>query len=247
MKQTKNLVMTPDGRKFFTNLDQDIHTTYGVLRKEELKGAEVGDTLQSNIGKKFFFLDPGFKDHYSRMKRTAQIIHLKDAGYILATTLVGRESKVLDAGAGSGYLAVFLARYVKKVYTCDIRDDHLDTVRHNVDYMGMKNIEVIKQDVYERIRQKNLDLIVFDLPEPHRALANASKALKPGAFLVIYNPCITQVTAFLDELDKHPEFLYLKTVELIHRDWEAKGKKVRPDNKAIGHTGFLCFCRKLRK
>lgn len=247
MKKKKKFVLSPDGKKFFTDMDQDIHTTYGVLSKEEMKKAKDGDFVKTHKGKKFFMHTPRFFDYYSKMKRAAQIMQLKDSGYILAHTLVGKDSRVLDAGAGSGFLSIFLSRYVKKVFTCDIRDDHLKVVRENVQFLGIKNIEVLKQDVYEQIKQRNLELIALDLPEPHLALRNASKALKPGGFLVAYNPCITQINTFVDALEEFPELTHTKTIELIHRKWEVKGKKVRPDNRNIGHTGFMCFVRKIGK
>ena len=48
---------------------------------------------------------------------------------------------------------------------------------------------------------------------------------------------------FVNTLDE--SFAYLKTSEIIEREWEVKERKVRPRSQAIGHSGFITFARKL--
>jgi len=52
---------------------------------------------------------------YNKMKRAPQVILPKDIGIIIAYSGVNRESVCVDAGTGSGWLAVGLARIAKKV------------------------------------------------------------------------------------------------------------------------------------
>ena len=49
----------------------------------------------------------------------------KDIGIILANTDINKNSIVLDAGSGCGVTTIFLAKFVKKVYSYDIRKDFL--------------------------------------------------------------------------------------------------------------------------
>ena len=86
-------------------------------------------------------------------------------------------------------------------------------------------------------------MVVLDLPEPWKALESAEKSLKAGGFLVSYSPTIPQVMDFVNTLDE--SFAYLKTSEIIEREWEVKERKVRPRSQAIGHSGFITFARKL--
>src|SRR3989338_7188584 len=106
----KKGLITQQGRKFFArDLDEDVHTQHGFIKNEDLKKSKEGDTLKSNTGKEFFIFNPSFIDLYRKIKRDAQIIPLKDIGLIVAETGIGKETKVLDAGSGSGALACFLA------------------------------------------------------------------------------------------------------------------------------------------
>ena len=40
-------------------------------------------------------------------------------------------------------------------------------------------------------------------------------------------------------------FIHLKTIEIIEREWDVQGRKVRPKSQPIGHSGFLTFVRKI--
>ena len=173
------------------------------------------------------------------------MITLKDIGLIISETGIGKKSKVLDAGSGSGALACFLANLVKEVVTYEIRDDFIKIVKNNIDFLNLKNVKIKKKDIYDGIDEKDLDLIVLDLPEPWKALESARKALKPGAFLVSYSPTIPQVMDFVNKIREDDDFSYLKTSEIIEREWEVEQRKVRPRSQAIGHSGFITFVRKI--
>ena len=118
----------------------DFHTQYGFIKKEDLKKAKEGDLLKSNTSREFFVFNPSFIDLYRKIKRDAQIIPLKDIGLIIAETGINKESRILDAGSGSGALACFLAGIAKEVVTYEIREDFIEIVKSNVDFLGLKNI-----------------------------------------------------------------------------------------------------------
>ena len=109
----------------------------------------------------------------------------------------------------------------------------------------MKNIKVKNNDVYKEIDEKDFDAVILDVPEPWKAIENCSKALKAGGFLVSYSPSVPQVIDFVNAARKNEDFVYLKTVEIIEREWEVEDRKVRPKSKGIGHSGFLSFARKV--
>jgi tRNA (adenine57-N1/adenine58-N1)-methyltransferase len=50
---------------------------------------------------------------------------------------------------------------------------------------------------------------------------------------------------FVDKVRKNKNFAYIKTSEIIEREWEVEGRKVRPRSQAIGHSGFLSFVRRI--
>ena len=243
----KKILITKQGRKFYAkDLSQDLHTQYGFIRKEDLKKAKEGDLLKSNTNREFYIFNPQFIDLYRKIKRDAQIIPLKDIGFIIAETGINKSSKVLDAGSGSGALACFLAATAKEVITYEIREDFIEIVKSNIEFLGLKNVKIKNIDIYQKIDDKNIDVVILDLPEPWKAIENCSKALKAGGFLVSYSPSIPQIADFVNAIRKNEDFVYLKTLEVTEREWEVEDRKVRPKSKGLGHSGFLSFARKVK-
>ena len=243
----KKILITRQGRKFYAkDLGQDLHTQYGYVKKEELKKAKEGDLVKSNTGREFFIFNPSFIDLYRKIKRDAQIIPLKDIGLIIVETGINKSSRVLDAGSGSGALACFLAAIAKEVVTYEIREDFIEIVKSNIEFLNLKNIKIKNKDIYKEIDDKNIDAVILDVPEPWNAIENCAKALNPGGFLVSYSPSIPQVADFVNALRKNERFVYLKSVEITEREWEVEERKVRPKSSGLGHSGFLSFARKVQ-
>jgi len=239
------ILINKEGKKFFIeDIKKDFHTAYGFIKKADLK-KKSGAVVKTNKGEEFTILNADFLDYYKKIKRRAQIIILRDVGAIIANTGITKESIVLDAGSGSGALALFLSKIAKQVISYEIRDEHHEIVKKNIDFLGAKNIK-LKGDVYKKIDEKDIDVIVLDLPEPWKAVKNAKKALKPGGFLVNYSPCINSVMNFMDEIRKQDCFIAIKTIELQEIGWKVEEKAVRPVSKGIGHTGFLSFLRRIK-
>ena len=184
-----------------------------------------------------------FLDSLRRIKRGPAIILQKDIGIILANTSITKNSKVLDAGSGSGVLTVNLARFVKKVYSYDNRTDFLDIAKENAKKFGLKNITFRNLDVFEKIKDKNLDLITLDMKDSWKALEQVKKSLRKDGELVTYLPNITQVTEFVNKLDG--DFKLIKVVENIEREWVVDNIRARPEHQGLMHTGFLVFVRKV--
>jgi len=243
----KKILITNSGKRFFVReLNQDYHTQYGFVKKQDLKKAKQGRVLKTNKGTELKVFDPSFIDLYSKIKRGAQIIMPKDIGLIITETGIGKNSRVLDAGSGSGALACFLANIVKEVISYEIRKDFYKLVKNNIELLGLENIKLKNKDIYKtKPKEKNIDVIILDLPEPWKALDNVKGSLKPGGFLVTYSPSITQVMKTINKLNEMKEFAYIRTIEALEREWYIDGKKVRPRSDMIAHTGFLSFVRKV--
>lgn len=231
------------GKEYYVkDATQDFHCADGVITKQELAKKD-GSVVCTNTGKEFIMLTPTFFDHYKRIQRLAQIIPRKDIGQIITETGIGKKSIVVDAGAGSGALAIFLSHIVKKVKTYDIREDHLALVKKNCQRLGITNVTTVLHDIYTGIPDKNSDVITLDIPEPWKVLDHAAKSLKLGHFLVSYSPTIPQVSDFVTAVKNHPSFLHEKTVEILQREWEIDERKIRPFSQMMGHSGFLSFVR----
>ena len=237
--------MEKEGKTFYVqDLDKDFHSQFGFVSKKDFKRKD-GAILKTNTGKELMLFSPSFIDSYKRIKRGAQIITRKDIGLIVAETCINKDSKVVDAGAGSGALACFLANICKEVTTYDIREDFIKIVEKNKEFLNLKNLKIKNKNIYDGIDEKNIDLVTLDLPEPWLAIETAKKALKVGGFLVSYSPTIPQVIDFVNAIKKDKDFVHLKTTELIPREWEIEDRKVRPITTQTVHTGFLSFVRKI--
>ena len=157
---------------------------------------------------------------------------------------IGKNSKVVDAGTGSGWLASYLARVVApaKVVSYEIRKDFIKIARENLKWLEVKNVTIKNKNVYNGIQEKNLDLVTLDLPEPWQ-VKNLNKALKVGGYVVAYLLQMTQVTKFVNFLEKE-NFFIERIIEVNEREWEVKGKVARPKFQQLAHTAFLVFARR---
>ncbi len=180
---------------------------------------------------------------YRKLKRGPQVILPKDIGAIIGFSGVGKESICVDAGTGSGWLAVSLARIAKTVYSYDTREDFLAIAEKNRLMLGLDNLILKKGDVSKKIEEKEADVVTLDMPSSEKALSNAKKALKPGGCVVGYLPHMEQVKAFVMKLNSL-KFIDVYTVEVNVRDMLVREEGVRPSTKGIWHTAYLVFARK---
>ena len=92
-------LLLSEQKKFLVkDTSKDFHTRDGTIKSKDFNKSKV----KTNKKVEFSILDPQFIDFYEKIKRGAQIISLKDIGAIITETGINKESKVLDAGSGSG-------------------------------------------------------------------------------------------------------------------------------------------------
>jgi len=238
----REVTVVKEKQFFIEDLSKDFSTTYGSIRSSDLKKTGV---IKSSQDKEFRIFDASFIDMYKRMKRIPQIIPLKDIGFIIAKTGVGPDSIAIEGGSGSGALAMMLGRLCRKVYSYEIEKEHFDLAKENAATLGIKNIVFHNSSLYDKIVEKNADILCLDVPEPWKVIEKASKALKAGGFIVSYSPTIIQTADFVNALLPRDDFVHLKTVEVIEREWEVEKRKVRPRSKTIIHSGFISIGRKI--
>lgn len=227
---------------FVKNSTIDFNTEQGMIKSKEFKNKN--GLAKTSKGKKIKFAEAFFIDTYHRKKRGPQIITPKDIGTIITEMGLGKRSRVLDAGGGSGALSCFLANVCKEVYSYEIRKDFFKLVEENKKSLDLNNLTIKNKDVYTGIEEKELDAVILDVPEPWLALKQAEKALKLGGFLVSYQTSLVQVQRLFKEIKKKP-FIFVKTCETLQRNWKLEGRVVRPEIQMLGHTGWISFFRKV--
>jgi len=129
----------------------------------------------------------------------------------------------------------------------EIRHDFADLAKKNVArYFGAAPNWTIKiGDVAATLNEREIDRMIFDLPEPWQIIDAAWNALRPGGILLCYLPTILQVKALVDALRDDKRFACVETLETLMRFWHIKGMSVRPQHRMVAHTGFLTSSRRL--
>jgi len=201
--------------------------------------------MKIKIGKeRFTVVKPNMIDFLKKAKRGPQIIMPKDSGLIVSITGCSPGWKVVDAGTGSGFLSMFLANLGCTVYTYERKKEFYDIARKNVKNFGLKNVFLKNADITKGIKERNVDLVTLDMQNPEKVIKHAFKSLNSGGWLAIYSMHIEEVKRVYEELKKY-DFVDIKILENIQREWQSLGKLTRPKNYMLAHTGFLTFARKM--
>ncbi|MCD6403525.1 MAG: tRNA (adenine-N1)-methyltransferase [Candidatus Aenigmarchaeota archaeon] len=242
------VLLLAENEKYLVKVgNKKLNTNSGYINLKNLVGKKYGEKVTTHIGKKFVIVEPCLIDFMKKkLKRIPQIVSPKDASLILAYTGIRQNSVVLDAGSGSGFLAIFLAYYLPdgRIITYEKRKEYVEVVERNVKTLGLNNIEVRNRDIIEDgFDEKDIDLITLDMKDAEKVVKHAYKSLKHGGWLVIYSPYIEQVLKVKKEIQKR-NFTDVKVVESIVREWKVE-KYTRPSTLGIMHTGFLTFARKV--
>ena len=225
---------------------KDYNFDFGIIKKESLEKAKEGDIIESHIGKKIKVLKPYFIDFIEEAERGPQITHPKDIGIIISYTGISDGWKVLEIGAGSGILTMYLANSVKpngKVFSYEKRKEFYEIAKRNLERTGLiKYVDLKLKDGYE-FEEKELDMIVTDIPRPWEIIEKIYNSLKSGGFLVSLFPNMTSVKIMIENIKEY-DFFNTKIYEVFIREWISDKKVLKPVHKGILHTEFIILTRK---
>ena len=243
----ENLVLLiSDDSSYLVNItDEKINTSHGWIDLSKIRSKTFGSSVKSSTGKEFTIVKPNIIDILKkRVKRSAQVMLPKDIASIVANTGIMGDSLIVDAGTGTGYLAIFLAKLLPKsiIVTYESDKDFFEIAKKNMRLADVWNVKMKKLDVTKGIQEKNVDLVVLDLKTSSLAIKHAQKCLKAGGWLAIYSPTVDHLIRITKALKKF-KFTDMKIVENIEREWQST-KTVRPKTMGLMHTGFLTFVRK---
>lgn len=231
---------------YMINSDSDYHCKEGVIKKEDLLNTDT-NTVYSNLSREFLKFKASESDYAQKIKRGPQIITSKDLGYIIARTRVNKNSKIVEAGGGSGGATMFFASIVNSVHTYEIVEDHFNIIKYNLNKHNINNVNLTLGDLSEHIEnESDIDLLFLDMPEPKLILEKNLNSIKNGKFIVCYLPSISQIINLYSHILSRDD-LYLEEVsEVSIRNWKITNKISRPEHKKeIDHTAFLVFIRKV--
>jgi len=227
------------------------HTHRGWIVHDELIGLPEGSVVSTTAGLKFTAFIPLLSDYVLSMPRGATIVYPKDAAMIIGVADVYPGAHVLEAGVGSGALSLSILRAVGSDGTLDSferREDFAEIARSNVaDYFGSlpRQWSLTVGSVQDVASQKVYDRVILDMLAPWECVEMAARVLRPGGVFLAYVATTTQLSATAEALKSDGHFTEPESSETIVRGWHHEGLAVRPQQRMIGHTGFLIQSRRM--
>ena len=227
------------------------HTHKGWITHDDLIGLPEGSVVSTTAGLKFTAFVPLLADYVLSMPRGATIVYPKDAAMIIGVADIYPGARVLEAGVGSGALTLSLLRAVGdsgSVHSVERRQDFADNARANVEnYFGGApgNWKLDVGSVQEQEFVHQFDRVVLDMLAPWECIEMAAKVLRPGGVFLAYVATTTQLSATAEAIKSDGHFTEPESSETIVRGWHHEGLAVRPQQRMIGHTGFLIQSRRM--
>ena len=243
----------PKGKMYTFTITQgkEWHTHKGWIVHDDLVGMPEGSVVSTSAGLKFTAFKPLLGDFVLSMPRGATIVYPKDAAMIIGVADVYPGAHVLEAGVGSGALSLSILRAVGTEGTLDSferREDFAEIARSNVsNYIGAlpKQWSLTVGSVQDVASEKIYDRVILDMLAPWECVEMAARVLRPGGVFLAYVATTTQLSATAEALKGDGHFTEPESSETIVRGWHHEGLAVRPQQRMIGHTGFLIQSRRM--
>ena len=220
----------------------EFHTHRGVLRHDQLIGAEDGVVVEDSRGTRYQALRPLYADYMLSMPRGAAIIYPKDSAQILMWGDIFPGARVLEAGVGSGGLTTALLRAVGpegRVHSIERREDFAEVARENVEtFFGEPHPawQLTVGDFQEVAPtlspgEPAVDRVVLDMLAPWECVDAAAEVLVSGGVFLAYVATVTQLSRTAEALRDHGEFTEPYAWESFVRPWHLEGLAVRPEHR----------------
>lgn len=227
------------------------HTHKGWIVHDDLIGLPEGSVVSTSAGLKFTAFIPLLTDYVLSMPRGATIVYPKDAALIVGFADIFPGARVLEAGVGSGALTLSLLRAVGpngSVHSVERREEFAANATSNIEnYFGTRpsNWSIAIGSVQEQVFTQEFDRVILDMLAPWECVEMAAKVLRPGGVFMAYVATTTQLSATAEALKEDGHFTEPESFESMVRGWHHEGLAVRPQQRMIGHTGFLIFSRRM--
>jgi len=228
---------------------ESVQSHRGVLAHDDLIGRPWGSKVHTHTGSYYFLLQPSLHDILKETRRNTQIMYPKDIGYILVMMGIGPGSRVVEAGTGSGALAVALAWAVGpggQVISYEMRQEMQSLARKNLERVGLLERVTLKlRDITEGFDETGMDALFLDLTNPYDYLEQAYRLLRPGGQFGTILPTTNQVARLLSAFRQQP-FGFIEVCEIMLRFYKPVADRLRPTDRMVAHTGYLVFARAMQ-
>lgn len=230
---------------------REFSTKKGQIRHDDLIGQPEGTVVTSSLGGTYQVFRPLLHEYVVSMPRGAAIVYPKDAAQIVTMADIFPGARVVEAGAGSGSLTLYLLRAIGahgRLHSYELRDDFAEIARRNVTQIAgaePSNWSLTIGDVREAVSDEEIDRLILDLVDPWTCVPLAAERLTPGGIICAYVATTTQLSLFVETLRADGGFTEPHAWETSTRDWHLEGLAVRPVHGSTGHTAFLVTARRM--
>jgi len=241
------------GRRHNVRLEagKEFSTKKGQLRHDDMIGQPEGTVLVSSLGGQYQVFRPLLSEYVVSMPRGAAIVYPKDAAHIVTMADVFPGARVVEAGAGSGALTLYLLRAIGPgghLSSYEMREDFAEIAQRNVEQLvGPEHPQwtLTVGDLRESIVETDVDRLILDMVDPWTCVPLAAERLTPGGIICAYVATTTQLSVFVETLRADGGFTEPHAWETSMRDWHLEGLAVRPIHGSVGHTAFLVTSRRM--
>ena len=237
-------LLVREDREHLLEPGDTLESDLGILDVPE--DVTPGDVLETHIGEEFVVRKPRGPDLFDHLERTGAPMLPRDVGLVVGRLGLATGDRVLDAGTGTGILAVYLARLGVEVTTYEQDAEFAAVARENMATAGVADrVEVRDGDVTEHLDTLaggEFDGLTLDTADAATVVREARDLLAAGAPLAVYSPFVESARECV-ETAREAGLVGVECVETIQREMEFDDRGSRPSTRGVGHTGYLTFAR----
>ena len=230
-------------REYLLDPGERFGTDLGVLEiPEEI---EPGDTVETHLGTEFVARRLRGPDLFHHLERTGAPMLPRDIGLVVGLAGIQRGDRVLDAGTGTGVLAVTLGRLGAAVDSYEIDPEFAEVARENAALAAVTDrVTVHTGDVTDHLGEHgDLDAVTLDTGDAPAVVAATPDLLAPGGSLAVYSPFVEDARE-VAEAARAANLENVRTLETIQREMSFDERGSRPTTAGVGHTGYLTVARR---
>ena len=99
------------------------------------------------------------------IKTNQNVYEPAEDSFLLGENLqIGPEDEVLEIGTGSGIVAIYASKLTNKITVTDINYNAIELAEENFKINGIDNIEVLFGNLFEPVKNRKFDVILFNTP-----------------------------------------------------------------------------------
>lgn len=237
------LLFTRENREYLLDPGETLETDLGVLEVPE--DVERGDTVETHLGTQFVARRLRGPDLFHHLERTGAPMLPRDVGLVVGHAGIQRNDHVLDAGTGTGVLAVTLGRLGATVDSYERDPEFAEVARENVALAGVADaVTVHTGDVTEHLDEHAaLDAVTLDTEDAPAVTAATPELLAAGGSVAVYSPFVEDAREVAGTA-REAGLEEVRTLETIQREMQFDERGSRPSTAGVGHTGFLTVGRR---